>query len=377
VEEVAPNLIHTGVLRLSTEPIVISSSAPLTKAIGALKEKKAYELFVAEESKIGMISIRDILKSRNVHSRKVSSLLISIPTLSPGSELGEAARMMTDCRVRALPIVDGGKITGQLTAVSICEALNSDGKLDFAVNKIMTKDPVTIEANDPLGKAKTLMNQKNVDHLPVLEQGKAVGVLTSQRILDTLIPPESPMMDKTPETRRVDQLSVKGLIESPCIADVQETASSILSRLIERGMTCALVYFGDELQGIVTYRDFVKLLGKRTKTGPPVYIVGLPDDPFEAELARAKFSRAVILLTKHLPEILEARATLKTTSSLGKRGRRRYEVKASIYTPRKIFTYSQSGWDLTTIFDQISKRLSRIMTGRRKSEDRKERRNRE
>lgn len=360
--EVAPDLIHADVNKLSTEPILISSSAPLTKAISALREKNAYELFIVEESKIGMISIRDILKTKNVHSRRVSSLLISVPTLAPGSEIGEAARIMTDYRLRALPIVDGGSITGRLTALSICQALNSKGKLDFTIDKIMTSHPVTLGANDPLAKAKTIINRKNIDHLPILEQAKAVGVLTSQRILDTLVPPESPMMDRTPETMRAGQLSVKGLMEPPCIVDVHEKTSSILGRLIESGMTCALVHFGEELQGIVTYRDFVKLLAKRKKTGPPVYIVGLPDDPFEAEIAREKFSRAINFLTKGFPEILEARATLKTTSPLRKRGRKRYEVKASVYTPRKVFIYSQSGWDLPAIFDQISERLGRIMT---------------
>jgi CBS domain-containing protein len=161
---------------------------------------------------------------------------------------------------------------------------------------------------------------------------------------------------------RVGQLSVKGLMEPPFIVDVQEKTSSILSRLIKSGMTCALVHSGEELQGIVTYRDFVKLLAKRKKTGPPTYIVGLPDDLFEAEMAREKFSRAVNFLRKRFPEILEARATLKTSSSARKRGRKRYEVKASIYTPRRTFTYSQSGWDLLAIFDQISDGLRRIMT---------------
>lgn len=349
---------------LGTEPIMISSSAPLTRAISALKEERCYELFVVGEPTIGMVSIRDILKTKNVHSRRVSSLSVRIPVLSPGSTIARAARIMTDYRVRALPIVDGGDITGQVTALSICQALNSRGKLDFTIDKIMTAHPITLEANDPLAKAKTVMNRKNIDHLPILEHAKTIGVLTSQRILDTLAPPERPMKDKTPEARRVNQLSVRGLMEPPRIFDVHEKASLILSWLIEAGITCALVHFGDELQGIVTYRDFVKLLAKRNKVGPPIYIVGLPNDPLEAEMAQAKFSRAVNLLRRRFPEILEARATLRTSSPAGKRGRKRYEVKASVYTPRRTFSYSESGWDLPAVFDQISGRLKRMMARR-------------
>jgi hypothetical protein len=96
----------------------------------------------------------------------------------------------------------------------------------------------------------------------------------------------------------------------------------------------------------------------------------LPDSPFEAEVAQTKFTRTINLLRKSFPEILEARSTLKTTSPKGKRERKRYEVKTFVYAPRRTFVFSESGWDLGSIFDVISDRLKKMMMTRRKARGR-------
>ena len=160
-------------------------------------------------------------------------------------------------------------------------------------------------------------------------------------------------------------------MKRPLTCDVHEEASSVLGRMIDSERTCALVELREELQGIVTYRDFVKLLVNRKKeVGIPVYMMRQPDNAFEAEAARAKFVRSINLLAKSFPEILEARTMIKTTGPKGEKGRKHYEVKTSVYTPQKMFIHSESGWDLASIFDAISERLGKIVTKqtRRRSE---------
>lgn len=369
--EIAPDLLKTEVGELKTELVAVPSWAPLTKVVGTLRRQNAYEAFIVDDSKIGMVSIRDILRAKNVHSRKASSLAAQIPKLTPEILVAEAAAIMTEYRVRALPIADDGEVIGEITALSICKALNSTGKLDLTIDKVMTGHPVSVSVDDRLAKAKALMSRRSIDHLPVLQDGKIVGVVTSQRLLDSMIPPERSMRyGWTPEARALNRLSVRGLMERPLICDVREEASSILSRLIDERKTYALIAVGEELQGIVTYRDFVKFLVKRRKTTIPVYMVGLPDAQFEAEAARMKFVRAINSLRKSFPEMLEARCTIKTSTRTGKRGKSRYEVKALVYTPRRMFVYSQSGWDLPSIFDVISARLKKVMTrARRRGHD--------
>ncbi len=348
---------------LKTALVAVPSSAPLTKVVGALRKQNAYEAFVVENGDIRMVSIRDILRAKNVHTRKAFSLAEHVPKLLPNATVGEAAAIMTEYRVRALPIVEDDEATGEITALSICKALSSTRGLNFTIDKAMTSHPIFLLANDRLAKAKILMNRRSIDHLPVVQDGRILGVVTSQRLLDSIVPPERPMRHGwRPQARALNRLSVRGLMERPYICEVQEETSSVLNRLIEQHKSCALVALGEELQGIVTYRDFVKLLVRRKKTSIPVYMVGLPDAPFEAEAARMKFVRAINHLRKRFPEMLEARCTIKTSGPRGKRGRKRYEVKVLVYTPRKMFVQSHSGWDLASIFDTISDSLKKAMT---------------
>jgi len=87
---------------------------------------------------------------------------------------------------------------------------------------------------------------------------------------------------------------------------------------------------------------FPKLIfAKETKSDTPVYIVGLPDDPFEAEAAKIKFTRLINSLSKFIPQILEARSIIKSSSSGGQR--EHYKINVFIKTAKDNFIYSSSG----------------------------------
>ena len=94
----------------------------------------------------------------------------------------------------------------------------------------------------------------------------------------------------------------------------------------------------------------------------PVFIVGLPEDPFEAEATKAKFKRIVNQLLRVFPDILEARSVIKSSYSKPGKELGRYEVTVQIRTAKDSFTYSEEGWDLPAIYDTITDRLKRLMT---------------
>jgi len=106
---------------LLTKPVTISPSAPVSKVIGLLRENKAYEAFVTEQKEVqGIVTIRDILRAKHIATGKISSLMTRIPRLKPEDDVSLAARIMTEHRIRAVPVAEEGKLIGQLTAASIC-----------------------------------------------------------------------------------------------------------------------------------------------------------------------------------------------------------------------------------------------------------------
>lgn len=89
----------------------------------------------------------------------------------------------------------------------------------------------------------------------------------------------------------------------------------------------------------------------------PAFIVGLPEDVFEADLAKSKFVQTIRFLKQIVPEIEEARCKMKRIHTAGKKSH--YEVDVSIITPYKINVYANSGWDLATIFYEMSESLKK------------------
>lgn len=90
------------------------------------------------------------------------------------------------------------------------------------------------------------------------------------------------------------------------------------------------------------------------------YIVNLPTDDAEAPMARSKFEAAVAGLRRAYPKIVEARATVKTSSPMGER--RLFEVHALVRLPGRQFEFREEGWSLAETFDRISKKLGRLRT---------------
>lgn len=359
------------------EPLVVSPLAVVSKVVGLLEAKNAYEVFVEEGSRVGLVSIRSLLNVTNPGNRRVGGLMTYVPKLTVESSLEEAARIMSEHRVRGLPVVEEGRISGCLPTTALVKAVVSTRLGDVKASKIMTPHPATIEPADPSSKARLIMLRRRFDHLPVIDNKRIKGLVTSSHIVFQMIRPRdfTRYVIGVPDALRRLDAPIQALMEPhPLLTDPQTPIGTVAYAMFSRDSSSALVEFGGELQGVITNRDFVKLIGEDERAvGIPIYIVGLPKDPFEAEVAKTKFVRSVKTLTKSFPQILEARATIKTPQVVEEQ-RRRYEVGMMIKTPRELFSNSALGYDLAEIFDIVSNRIKRIIASkeyrRRKSSPR-------
>jgi CBS domain-containing protein len=124
-------------------------------------------------------------------------------TIRPDASLTDAARLMVEHKISGLPVVDAqDRLVGVITegdflwpeqkprlvgllaegATRVASELNSR-----RVSDIMTKDPITIGAETPLEDAVDLMNRHKVRRLPVVTQGKVVGILSRSNLMLALL----------------------------------------------------------------------------------------------------------------------------------------------------------------------------------------------
>jgi ribosome-associated translation inhibitor RaiA len=87
----------------------------------------------------------------------------------------------------------------------------------------------------------------------------------------------------------------------------------------------------------------------------PLFVIGLPKDDFAKGLLMSKFKHTLEKGKKILPEIIEAKIAVETQNPEG--SRTHYEVRATITTAKNQFLYTESGWDILKIADELCRKL--------------------
>lgn len=119
-------------------------------------------------------------------------------TISPDQTIPEAQEIMMQHDVRRLPVIKNGKLLGIVSKEDIeryspSKATSlSMGEIIYLLSKtkikqIMSKDLITISPNALLEEAAILMRDNRVGFLPVVDEGKLVGIITESDIFDSFI----------------------------------------------------------------------------------------------------------------------------------------------------------------------------------------------
>ena len=92
----------------------------------------------------------------------------------------EALRLMRDNRVRAVLVINDAKLVGIITQgdCAIKVLLPGLDAKQVQVKEVMTPDPVTVKLEDPIEACTGLMASRNFRHLPVVNAGAVVGVIS-------------------------------------------------------------------------------------------------------------------------------------------------------------------------------------------------------
>ena len=120
-------------------------------------------------------------------------------TVKSDLPVSEALSFMRQKNIRRLPVLDKrGKLVGIVaekdllyaspspaTSLSVYEVGYLLTKLQ--VKKVMTKDIITVQANQPLEEAARIMIDNKVGGLPVMEAGKMIGIITETDIFTTIL----------------------------------------------------------------------------------------------------------------------------------------------------------------------------------------------
>jgi len=123
-------------------------------------------------------------------------------TVSPETTVSDAAKLMADKNVGAVMVVDRERLVGIFTerdAVFRVIARGLDTRTTL-LGEVMTSAPKTVDPEDTFGFALMMMHENGFRHVPVIENGKPVGIVSARNALD----PE--MEEFVPEAQRREHI---------------------------------------------------------------------------------------------------------------------------------------------------------------------------
>jgi CBS domain-containing protein len=107
-------------------------------------------------------------------------------TAPPQATVAEVSRLMLEHGIGTIVVVENGSPTGIFTerdAVLRVIAQGRDAR-SVSVGEVMTRQPLTIDPETTFGRALVLMHEHGLRHLPVVEGGKLIGIVSARDALD-------------------------------------------------------------------------------------------------------------------------------------------------------------------------------------------------
>ncbi len=105
--------------------------------------------------------------------------------VTPGTSVKAAAEVMASQRVSSAVVIENSKIQGIVTEKDLARKIVAKGldPHETMVQDIMTRDLITTTPDTSLYDAMVLLNDKKIKHLPVVDNGIVVGLITAMDIL--------------------------------------------------------------------------------------------------------------------------------------------------------------------------------------------------
>ncbi len=148
-----------------------------------LKNKHISGVPVLKDSKIvGIVTRTNLLQKPE--EEQLALLMTRDPiTISPGSDLQTAARLLLENEIRRLPVVDNGKLVGLVTVADVVGTI-ADMNIDIPIKDYVEEEVVAIYSETPLPVVARIMELAGVKAVPVLDGNlELVGIISDRDVI--------------------------------------------------------------------------------------------------------------------------------------------------------------------------------------------------
>ncbi len=146
---------------------------------------------------MGLLAAKGMLEMKTVRSllRAKGS---AVWTIAPDATVYQALKVMADKNVGALLVLEDGKLVGIISERDYARKVALRGQTAHStfVQDIMSADVISIHPDQTVEECMTLMTDKRVRHLPVVDGGRLMGVISIGDVVKSIITEQGFMIDQ-------------------------------------------------------------------------------------------------------------------------------------------------------------------------------------
>ncbi len=134
-----------------------------------------------------MVSVRQLL------NRKGSEVV----SISPKATVREAITLMATRNIGALPVMEDDELLGIITERDYARNVILKGRSskDTCVDEVMSTGLTTVRPDQSVTDCMELMTEKRIRHLPVVEEGRIVGIISIGDVVMAVISNQASMIE--------------------------------------------------------------------------------------------------------------------------------------------------------------------------------------
>jgi CBS domain-containing protein len=119
-------------------------------------------------------------------------------TLSSNNTVRQALQLMADKNIGAIVIKDQDKLIGIFSERDYARKVVLKGKnsTDTKLSEVMSKEVITISSDMQIDACMQLMTDKRVRHLPVVDNGKSIGIISIGDVVRLMIDEQKYLIDE-------------------------------------------------------------------------------------------------------------------------------------------------------------------------------------
>ena len=103
-----------------------------------------------------------------------------VATIGAEARVADAVKLLGERRIGALPVVEGDRVIGIMSERDVIYCLRDHGAevLDWPISRVMTSPAITVDPSTQVLTALALITQRRVRHLPVVSDGRLIGIVS-------------------------------------------------------------------------------------------------------------------------------------------------------------------------------------------------------